>query len=277
MSSIQNSIRAITPTLCGLLGISLPALSAELPLEAVVCAGREALGGAENGRVYRRCLVFAPDALGSHLHRYRPAMFDAVRRCAPLAVPLRSVIPSVTPVCFASMFTGASPEQHGIRRYEKPVLQCDTLFDALVRAGKRVAIVAPPGCSIGHIFLGRALDYYPEPYDPEVLARTLALLAEDKHDLIVAYHERYDDLLHKTGPYDEQAIAAAEGHVADFVRLAEAFDAAWGRHDRAIVFAPDHGAHTDPVTGRGVHGEDIPDDMEVVHYFGLRRGETLQG
>ena len=32
-----------------------------------------------------------------------------------------------------------------------------------------------------------------------------------------------------------------------------------------MVFAPDHGAHVDP-EGRGDHGVDIPEDLEVFHY-----------
>ena len=42
----------------------------------------------------------------------------------------------VTPVCFGTMYTGAQPAVHGIQKYEKPVIQIDTIFDALIRAGK---------------------------------------------------------------------------------------------------------------------------------------------
>ena len=33
------------------------------------------------------------------------------------------------------------------------------------------------------------------------------------------------------------------------------------------MFCPDHGGHDSE--GRGTHGEDIPDDMEIVHFLGL--------
>jgi predicted AlkP superfamily phosphohydrolase/phosphomutase len=69
-------------------------------------------------------------------------LFREVVSFAPIEISLQSVTPPKTPVCFASLFTGAAPDQHGIRKYEKPVLKCDTLFDALIRAGKRGAIVA---------------------------------------------------------------------------------------------------------------------------------------
>ena len=50
-----------------------------------------------------------------------------------LEVRYETVMPSVTPVCFGTMYTGAQPEVHGIRRYEKPVIKIDTIFDVLIR------------------------------------------------------------------------------------------------------------------------------------------------
>ena len=283
----EGSIGAVTSTLCSLLGIAPPSLCAEPPLQRVLAElapippglGRipHAAGEALDGAQVEKCLIYAPDALGNHLYSRYGSLFAPVLGSAPLAIPLRSVMPSVTPVCFASMFTGAPPERHGIQRPERPrpVLQGDTLFDALLRAGKRVAIVAAPATSIGRLFLGRALDYFPESYDPQVTQRVLSLLAADQHDIIVAYHQEYDDLMHETSPFDERALLAAANHVAAFAQLAEAFDRAWSRYHRAILFAPDHGAHVDPLTGRGTHGQDIPEDMEVVHFWGLRRAVRL--
>src|SRR5258706_14345046 len=55
--------------------------------------------------------------------------------------------------------------QHGIKRYERPVLSCDTIFDALARAGKKVAIVAVRDSSIDLIFRERPIDYFSPTYD----------------------------------------------------------------------------------------------------------------
>ena len=52
------------------------------------------------------------------------------------------------------------PDVHGIQEYIKPVLQTDTLFDAFLRAGKRVAIISTDGDSMSRIFLERNMDYY---------------------------------------------------------------------------------------------------------------------
>jgi hypothetical protein len=219
-----------------------------------------------------KCLVFAPDAMGNHLYRHSPDVFEDVVRLAPVATRLQSVFPSVTPVCFASMFTGAAPAEHGVVQYEKPVLACDTLFDALLRAGKRVAIVAVKDCSIDRIFRGRALDYFSESYDPAVTKRVVSLLEAGRHDFILAYHQEYDDVMHATGPFSPQAVQAAKNNVAGFVRMVRAVDEHWRRYRRMIVFTPDHGAHWNAETGKGSHGLDIPDDMELNHFYGFAGG-----
>ena len=264
----MNGITSVTPTICRLMQVPEPAVSAEDGLAAVLQAA-EALPGA---LPIARCLVFAPDAIGLGFYRRHRSLFEPVRRQAPVAVPLRSVVPPKTPVCYASMFTGALPEVHGIRRYEKPVLTCDTLFDSLVRAGKRVAIVAVAGCSIDLIFRQRAVDYFSEPYDQQVIERTLALLEAGEHDFIVAYNQGYDDAVHETTPESPEALLAVRNVIGNFAALAAAFDAHWRSHNRLIAFTPDHGGHVDPATGKGTHGEDIPEDMRVQHFYGLRTG-----
>ena len=68
-------------------------------------------------------------------------------------------------------------------------------------------------------------------------------------------------------------VAALENHVAAFETLAAAFHERWKRHDRLLVFAPDHGAHKDPSTDRGTHGTNLPEDLDLVHYYGVFPGE----
>jgi hypothetical protein len=167
------------------------------------------------------------------------------------------------------MFTGAPPRVHGITVYQKPVLTCDTLFDALIRAGKRPAIVAVANSSIDLIFRDRQMDYFSERYDPEVTQRTVELLRAGEHDFILSYHQEYDDALHATSPKSESSMRAAGNHVSAFAALAETARSAWAEHDHAVVFAPDHGAHVDIETGAGTHGQDIPEDMHVRHCYGF--------
>lgn len=271
MNSIRETIASVAPTLCALMGVPAPQGStAEVLREAVLEAGRLFGGGTAE-----KCLVFAPDAMGCVLAGRRPDLFDQVRSVAPLRLSLRAVVPPKTPVCFASMFTGMTPEQHGIRKYEKPVLTCDTLFDAFARNGKRVAVVSVRDCSIDVIFRGSSVDFFSEEYDPQVTNRALSLISDGKHDFVLAYHQGYDDVMHGSTPFSEEALKAAGNHVDAFLSLVRAVDRHWGGFNRAVLFAPDHGVHTDEATGRGNHGDDIPEDMDVYHFwkFGRRGGQ----
>ena len=259
-------IRSIAPTICRLANIQPPALSGSEPLPIVELATRQ-LGG----KGAERMLIFCPDALGKHLFSsYAPA-WEPVLRHSPHTQELYAEMPSVTPVCFASMFTGAAPEDHGITKYEKPILQCDTVFDVLARAGKRVAIVAVRGSSIDTIFRGRNIDYFSEDYDLQVTDRTEQLISDDRHDVVLAYVQEYDDTLHRTTPFSPEALQAMRNNIAAFDRLASTVDHAWSQYNTAVLFCPDHGGHVDPNTGRGTHGAALPEDLEVVHFFGLRR------
>lgn len=246
------------------MGIPRPKMSDRSPLEEILSM-RKAAGG---GKI-ERCLVYAPDAMGSVLFRSRPELLSEVLKTAPVSVGLRSVFPPKTPVCFASMFTGASPAAHGIRAYDRPVLECDTLFDVLIGAGRRPAIATVEDASVDVIFRGRSMDYFSAPTDGDVTVRALDLIESGIHDLILVYHQEYDDSLHETDPFDPGALAAAARHIEAFSEIAgRARDCYKGR-PYMLIFAPDHGAHADPETGRGTHGDDIPEDMEVLHFFDL--------
>lgn len=257
------TIAATTPTVCALMGVGPPSRCEEPALGEPLEAARRAL----DGRPVERCLVYCPDALGRVAVRTYPDAFARVRALAPLSVDLRSVLPTVTPVCFASMFTGASPATHGIRRYEKPPLPAITLFDALVAGGRRVAIVPVAGSSIDTIFRGRPVEYHTEPYDPEVTDRALRVLRAEGPEVVVVYHQEYDDVMHRTEPNAPEAVEALHRHVAGFERLADAAERAWSGFDRAVLFAPDHGVHLNPETGHGTHGSDLPEDLEVTHFY----------
>jgi hypothetical protein len=258
------TIASVTPTICDLVGVPRPGLSQSEPLGEVLRAHKEA-----SIPVVSRCLAYAPDAIGRHVFARIPDLTEKVLRDAPVAAGMRSVFPPKTPVCFASMLTGAPPEVHGIREYERPVLECDTIFDALIRAGKKPAIVSVKEASVDVIFRGRDMDYFSEPYDDEVTARVIELLDAGKHHFILAYHQEYDDVLHDSGAFCAKAIAAVERSVAAFAHMAGKARECWSGSPGMVAFAPDHGAHDVPGTGTGTHGDDIADDMEVIHFFGF--------
>jgi hypothetical protein len=261
------SIATVTPTVCALLGVPPPRSCEASALPEALDGARQALQNLPAAR----CLIYCPDALGRVVVERHPDALARVVALAPLRVGLQSVLPSVTPVCFSTMFTGASPAIHGTRRYEKLPLPDITLFDALAGAGRQATIVAVAGSSIDTIFRQRPVTHFSEPYDAEVSERAIGLLGPDGPEVMVVYHQEYDDVMHRTEPEAPEAVAALQRHVASFERLVAAVDAAWSSFDRAVIFAPDHGVHLDSATGHGTHGSDLPEDLEVVHFYRFAR------
>ncbi len=264
----MSSIASVTPTICSLAGVAPPKDSGAQPIDTVLILAAKML----NGKKVEKTLIYAPDAIGEGLYRDYEKFFSGIKQLAPLEVEMKSVLPTWTPVCFSSMFTGAQPEVHGIRKYEKPVLGCDTLFDAFARAKKNVAIVAVKGSSIDLVFRNRKIDYYTEEYDPQVEARVLDILNAKDYDLILVYHQEYDDLMHASTPRDPKALLAFKRHLKSFETLAAAFNERYTSKNRVVAFTPDHGTHIDPTTGKGAHGTDSPDDVDVRHFWGINKG-----
>ena len=262
------TIKSIAPTLSRLFALPIPKLSNNACIEKVMEAAQEL-----NILKVEKCLVFCPDAIGKVSLEKNTEVIKRIRKIAPIEIPIKSVFPSVTPVCFASMFTGLSPEEHGIRKYERPILKCETVFDILISNGIKVAIIAVKNSSIDIIFRGRDIAYYSEEYDEEVRQRALGLFKE--YDFIVVYQQSYDDTLHKIGPYSAKAFQALFNHVRDFTELGESFNNNWSNYDRCIIFAPDHGAHYDVVKKKGTHGENIEEDMDLLHFFGIHRSSGI--
>jgi hypothetical protein len=263
----HGSIATLTPTICLLLGIEPPGVSEEAALEMVIST--------LDGRNFplKKCLIFSPDGIGAHLWRTHASELSKMLPVVPLQVPLHAVLPPVTPVCFASIFTGAPPDVHGIHSYTRPVLQCDTFFDALVRANKKAAIISVKNSSIDLIFRNREIAYFSEVDDRAVAQTTLELIHRDEYDVIVAYQADYDDKLHQTEPFSQVCIDALVRHIQDFKAMAEAANQQWKDKGHVIAFAPDHGAHINASTGKGDHGFDIPEDMDIFHCYGIFTGK----
>jgi hypothetical protein len=269
-NSFRYSIQSIAPTICELLGIESPAQCACEAIVSVTDAVKKKIG--DHLRV-DRILVYAPDAIGDHLRKDYIREFQRINTILPIKVPMTSVVPPKTPVAFASMFTGAPPEVHRITKYERFVLTCDTLFDAVSRAGLRTAIVAVAGSSIDIIFRDRNIDYFTEADDSQVISRSLELIKGNEHNLIVTYNQEYDDALHVTNPFSDLAEKSFKEHVKSLEILCREAESAWGKYNRVIAFTPDHGAHIDAHTGRGDHSLDIPEDMNLSHYFSINSAQ----
>jgi predicted AlkP superfamily pyrophosphatase or phosphodiesterase len=254
----------VAATITQLLGIEAPEQATD-PLETVLQVAKRFFHGHKADRV----LIYNPDALALWLFQKYTRLYDAVLRKTQIGLPMLSVMPSVTPVCFASMYTGTMPEIHGIRKYEKPVVRTDTLFDALIRSGKKPVIIASTDSSMSKIFLERKMDYYIYDTAEACNEKTLALIEKDEHDLILVYNGNYDAAMHRNAPEGTEAMAALKENVAAFETLTTATEKAWIRHNTVVCWLTDHGCHE--IDGQlGSHGLDMPEDMNVMHFYGFQ-------
>lgn len=257
------SLTGVAAALAESIGVEAPAQSEPANKQLTTLVKQGVPGGKVD-----RILMYNPDAVAMWIYqKYTDLFSDAVQH-ASLALPLRTVMPSVTPVCFGTMYTGAYPETHGIRKYEKPVIKIDTLFDSLIRAGKTCAIIADTNCSIGKIFLERDMDYFLFETIAEINEKAAELIRQDKYDFIAVYNGNYDSTMHKTGPESAESIAQLKDNVASFDRLVRMVKECWKSHNTLYAFAMDHGCHE--IDGScGAHGLDMPEDLNILHLYGL--------
>ncbi len=262
----QTSLDTLCAALCYAMGVPAPDHAA--PANPDLCAYVDkALGGKKCDRV----LMYNPDAIAQWVYeKYRDEIMRETMARTELELPLRTVMPSVTPVCFGTMYTGAQPEVHGIQTYAKPVIKLDSIFDALIRAGKRCCILGDTKCSLCNIFLERDMDYFPfdEPAIPGICAKAAELVIKDEYDFIVVYNGNYDARMHKVGPEGLRALGALNCNDQAFGVLDELVKTHWQKHNSLVGFAMDHGCHEiEEGDKRGTHGFAIPEDLNIVHRY----------
>ncbi|MEG1942195.1 MAG: hypothetical protein RR049_00140 [Angelakisella sp.] len=258
-NSVSMTHFASTITSC--MGIA-PPNDADTPISQV-----EKLVHSTCGKPVDKVLIYNPDALGMWMYQKYTEEFTAVMERVQMLIPIATVMPSVTPVCFGTMYTGALPEIHGIKSYSKPVITTDSLFDALARAGKKVALVTVADSSMAIIFSGRNIDYFPMPYDTEATNKAMELIRDDKYDVVICYNQEFDDVMHESTPQSPVSYAAMQHHIDAFARLTDTAKESWAQYDTLVVCAPDHGTHVN-AQGLGDHGDYIEEDINIIHYFG---------
>jgi len=263
MGILYNSIRitGVARTITDLAGIGAPKDSGP-PIDIVKSMARLKFGEQKLDRVF----MYNPDAIALWLYQKYTGMFEKAFLDSDLQIPMLSVMPTVTPVCFASMYTGAMPAVHGIQAYVKPVLRTDTVFDAYIRAGLRPAIVSTEGHSISKIFLERDMDYFIYGSYDQCTKKAMGLIAEDKYDLIVLYNTNYDASVHKTGTESPESMGHLRENIDTWSGIIDAIKCHWRGHRTMVGFCPDHGCH-EIDGGVGAHGLDMVEDMNIIHFY----------
>ncbi len=254
-------ITQVASTILSLLDVS-PNEQMAQPVNEVLSAAQKKFGVNKCDRV----VMYNPDAIAFWIYKkfYKKYLWQLDSN-VDITLPMLSVFPPVTPVCFGSMYSGLQPSEHGIQSYTKPLLKCDTVFDRLIAAGKKAAIVSTAGDSISLIFLERKMDYFIYKTVKECNAKAAELIKKDEYDLIVLYNADYDYWMHRSSPTGLPAKNALRKNVAEYLELKKLIQAEWkDRHRTALAFAPDHGCHR--VFGLlGTHGINEPCDMNTVH------------
>lgn len=265
----EQSLDKLCASLAFAMGIEVPECAAEsVPeLDAYI---EKSFAGKKADRVF----MYNPDAIGEWIYRKYPHLLEEAIKRTELEIPFCTVMPSKTPVCFATMYTGAQPCVHGIKKYERPVIKIDTLFDALIRSGKKPVIIAEKNSSMSIIYLERKMDYFIYDTIEEVNAKAVEVILEDKYDFVVVYNGNYDDMMHRVSPEGIEALAELKANSAAFGIFSALIEKYWTSHNSLVGFATDHGCHEND--GKcGGHGSDMCEDLNIVHLYKTYPAEEM--
>jgi predicted AlkP superfamily pyrophosphatase or phosphodiesterase len=252
----EYPITSVARTVSNVLGLPAPAQAEAGVIQEIV----------DDGGSRDRVAVLAVDALGDHLfQRWRHVMpfLDSLHHRS--SVLLRSVMPSVTCVNFATMVTGAELCVHQIKTRDDDI-QCESLFDVVRAAGRRSAGVGQYGYT-GAELLGRHADICgrggDRRKDDDVERLIIGIAKRDRPDFLIAQFGTTDDRIHEFGPSSPDVapiLMETDGRVRRVcdVLLPLGY---------LIILLADHGQHDvdpePPSYRRGGHGEDCDADRFV--------------
>ncbi|MEG1395165.1 MAG: alkaline phosphatase family protein [Clostridia bacterium] len=259
----SQSLVQMCATFCKCFGVTPPQFASD-PIDELC---DYVLAQTKSGKI-DKVVIFNPDAIAEWCYYKYKNLLPNLEKFAPYVQPLCSVFPPKTPVCFATMYSGATPAQHGITKYTKPCLTIDTIFDALIRAGKKPCIVTVAEQSMDKLFRNRKMDYFAMENDQAVVAKAIALIGQDKYDFICVYNQEYDDIMHRTHPNSFLSKRALVHYNASFGAIAQAVATFWKKYDTMLGCATDHGTHREWYL-LGQHGKNIPADMNICHFYGV--------
>jgi hypothetical protein len=245
----------------------------EYPLEPT----REVNGGSS---LARRVIVVVID--GCRLDRFHEASkpyLERMMKNGTVFGSVETVYPARTVVCFSSMFTGASPERHGIRSnlVLKLGLKVESVFDVLRRAGKRGRLVG-----IAHLIDAFGDDVasvtsvaHNDEIDKNLIAAARRELEEHDPELLVLQLLAVDQNGHVRGTYYPEYVERIEitDHlIDDFMGWC---DERGYLEDAAVILMADHGQGR----GIGAHGH-LSEGERFVPFAmwgsGIVRGRTVE-
>jgi len=252
MNAKQHSMVDVAPTVSAILRLPAPAHATGSAIQDVV----------DDLADCRRVTIVAPDAFGQFAwERWQDEMPFLKSLHEEKSIVLRSVMPSVTPVNFATMVAGTDLEGHGVRARSDD-FACETLFDVVRKAGGKSAGVGLKGYT-GSELLARCADISGnagDGTDDDVAAKVIEIADEYAPEFLIAQLGRVDDVFHKFGPSSPAVLPMLRETDARLKRLvAHLVPLGYG-----IIILADHGQHDVPAgEKKGTHGTDCPEDRLV--------------
>ena len=248
----EYSMTCVCPTIAAALNVPVPSGATGEPIAETLAD----LAG--SGRI----VVLAPDALGlSSLRHFANDMPFLSALCANRMVALRAVMPSITPVNFATMITGTDLAGHNVRSKDMG-FSCETLFDVLGANGLSAAGCGRPGYTGGEL-LARCAQHKGVarvPDDAGTEEVTLRIARESLPEFIITQIGGTDDHFHRFGPASDSARPKVQETDQRLQRLCGEL----GALGYAIIILADHGQHeTGDPSHMGSHGTDSDEDCLV--------------
>ncbi len=114
------------------------------------------------------------------------------------------------------------------------------------------------------------MDYFVFDSISDINAKAAELIMRDEYDIYAVYNGNYDYRMHKTGPESPESISELRLNSSAFATFVSLITELWKGHRTLAGFAMDHGCH-EIDGGSGSHGLDMPEDMEIDHFY-LTRG-----
>jgi predicted AlkP superfamily pyrophosphatase or phosphodiesterase len=251
----EYSMTQVMPTVAEILFLPLPAQSNTNVIQEIV----DDLSGS------KRIAIIATDGLGLFAWKQwginMPFLGSMLNRHS---IVIRSIMPSITPVNFAAMVTGAELAVHGVREIDN-TFSCETIFNVLRKKGKRSAGVGLEKYT-GSNLLGRHADIWGNGgsgSDDDIEKIVIEISEHKAPDYLIAQLGIIDDVFHQYGPSSPSVVPMLKDTDLRLKRLVTHLK----NLDYGVIILSDHGQHDVPdAVGdeyRGIHGTVSNEDCLV--------------
>ena len=258
----RPDLRVVAPTISHLLGV-------EAPVHAEVGPHSEVL---ETLKQSQRLTVLVIDAFGVQVWESLRGTLPNLDRLAGFhRAEIRSLVPSLTYVCMATMVTGVLPESHGIGEREQMQAAAeagavDTVFNRLREAGM-VTMLAVHRRDVEGVPVERFADHCllaEERNDRELFEKLPEMLTRFEPTFTFAHFLDVDEAGHAYGPGSQEvrkAAASIDSRLGGLLRCLSDLGS-------DVLLLADHGMHAvsgggDEEGHLGTHDGSVEEDLAV--------------